>query len=52
VTAAPRHYGDDGIYWDKINKCYVGSISLGNHADGKRIGQLCAARPRPRSREN
>jgi hypothetical protein len=25
-----REYGDGGIYWDKINKCYVGSISLGN----------------------
>ena len=31
-----RDRGDDGIYWDKINKCYVGTISLGNHSDGKR----------------
>jgi integrase len=31
-----REHGDDGIYWDKINKCYVGSISLGNHSTGKR----------------
>jgi integrase len=31
-----REHGDDGIYWDKINKCYVGSISLGNHSNGKR----------------
>jgi hypothetical protein len=31
-----RDYGDDGIYWDKINKCYVGSVSLGNHSNGKR----------------
>jgi hypothetical protein len=29
-------HGDGGIYWDKINKCYVGTISLGNHSDGKR----------------
>ena len=34
-----REYGDGGIYWDKINKCYVGSISLGNHSDGKRHRQ-------------
>ena len=34
-----REYGDGGIYWDKINKCYVGSISLGNHGDGKRHRQ-------------
>jgi integrase len=31
-----RERGDDGIYWDKINKCYVGTISLGNHGNGKR----------------
>jgi len=31
-----REHGDGGIYWDKINKCYVGTISLGNHGDGKR----------------
>ena len=31
-----REHGDGGIYWDKINKCYVGTISLGNHSDGKR----------------
>ncbi len=31
-----REHGDDGIYWDKINKCYVGTISLGNHSNGKR----------------
>ena len=29
-----RERGDDGISWDKINKCYVGTISLGN--DGRR----------------
>ena len=32
-----RERGDDGIYWDKINKCYVGTISLGYDAAGKRI---------------
>jgi integrase len=32
-----RERGDDGIYWDKINKCYLGTISLGYAAEGKRI---------------
>jgi integrase len=31
-----RAHGDDGISWDKINKCYVGTISLG-FKDGKRV---------------
>jgi integrase len=31
-----RDRGDDGIYWDKINKCYLGTISLGYDAAGKR----------------
>jgi hypothetical protein len=32
-----RDRGDDGIYWDKINKCYLGTISLGYDSAGKRI---------------
>jgi integrase len=32
-----RDRGDDGISWDKTNKCYVGTISLGNDATGKRL---------------
>ena len=31
-----RERGDDGISWDKINKCYVGTISLGYDGQGKR----------------
>src|ERR1700744_4439189 len=31
-----RDHGDDGIHWDKINKCYVGTVSLG-FKDGKRV---------------
>ena len=38
-----RDRGDDGISWDKINKCYVGTISLGYRRDGKRL-----RRTRPR----
>jgi hypothetical protein len=32
-----RERGDDGISWDKINKCYVGTISLGYDGTGKRL---------------
>src|SRR5580704_6507404 len=31
-----RERGDDGISWDKTNKCYVGTISLGYGDGGKR----------------
>ena len=32
-----RDHGDDGISWDKVNKCYQGTISLGFAPDGKRV---------------
>ena len=32
-----RERGDDGISWDKVNKCYAGTISLGYDDDGKRL---------------
>jgi integrase len=32
----PRSRGDDGIHWDKTNRCYVGTISLGHDPSGKR----------------
>ena len=31
-----RDVGDDGISWDKTNKVWVGTISLGFDSDGKR----------------
>jgi integrase len=31
-----RERGDDGISWDKTNKCYQGTISLGVNGAGKR----------------
>ena len=31
-----RERGDDGISWDRANKCYVGTISLGFDGQGKR----------------
>src|ERR1017187_7237859 len=32
-----RERGDDGISWDRVNKCYVGTISLGYDNAGKRL---------------
>jgi len=32
-----RERGDDGISWDKTNKCYVGTVSLGYDGKGKRL---------------
>ena len=32
-----RERGDDGISWDRANKCYVGTISLGYNDAGKRL---------------
>jgi hypothetical protein len=29
--------GDDGISWDKVNKCYVGTVSLGYRDSAKRV---------------
>jgi hypothetical protein len=31
-----RDRGDDGISWDKTNKAYIGTISLGHRSDGRR----------------
>ena len=32
-----RERGDDGISWDKVNRCYVGTVSLGFNDAGKRL---------------
>jgi len=32
-----RDRGDHGISWDKINKCYIGTLSLGYDSTGRRI---------------
>lgn len=32
-----RSRGDDGISWDKANRAYIGTISLGYSADGTRL---------------
>ena len=39
-----RERGDDGISWDKANKCYVGTISLGYDETGKRLRRFVRGR--------
>ena len=39
-----RERGDDGISWDKANKCYVGPVSLGYDGKGKRIRRTVRGR--------
>jgi integrase len=39
-----RGRGDDGISWDKVNKCHVGTVSLGYDATGKRIRRTVRGR--------
>ena len=43
-TKPRRGRGDDGISWDKINKCHVGTVSLGYDATGKRIRRTVRGR--------
>jgi integrase len=39
-----RGRGDDGISWDKINRCHVGTVSLGYDTAGKRIRRTVRGR--------
>ena len=41
-----RERGDDGIHWDKVNKCYTGTISLGYGDDGKRLRRTVRGKTR------
>jgi integrase len=36
TTARRRGYGEDSIYFDTVNSCWTGAVSLGFSADGKR----------------
>jgi hypothetical protein len=46
-----RDHGDDGISWDKINKCYVGTISLG-FKDGKRVRRTVRGKTKAEVKDN
>ena len=39
-----RERGDDGISWDRANKCYVGTVSLGYESSGKRLRRTVRAK--------
>jgi integrase len=46
-----RDHGDDGIHWDKPNKCYVGTVSLG-FKDGKRIRRTVRGKTKAEVKDN
>ena len=46
-----RERGDDGISWDKTNKYYEGSISLGFDGDGKRLRRRVRAKTKTEVKE-
>ena len=46
-----RDHGDDGISWDKINKCYLGTISLG-FKDGKRVRRTVRGKTKAEVKDN
>jgi integrase len=41
-----RERGDDGISWDKVNKCFVGTVSLGYGDQGQRLRRQVRAKTR------
>jgi integrase len=46
-----RDVGDDGISWDKTNKVWVGTISLGFGSDGKRDRRTVRAKTKTEVKE-
>ena len=45
-----RDRGDNGTSRDKVNKCYVGTISLGYDGDGKRGTAVCPRQDQDRGK--
>jgi len=46
-----RERGDDGISWDKVNKCYVGTVSLGYDDTGKRLRRFVRGKTKQEVKE-
>ena len=46
-----RDRGDDGIWWDRANRHYVGAVSLGFNSDGKRNRPTVRGRTRAEVKE-
>jgi integrase len=56
VTRTPkpkrrRERGDDGISWDRANKCYVGTVSLGYDDSGKRLRRFVRGKTKQEVKE-
>jgi hypothetical protein len=51
ATSARRRHGEGSIYWDEANGTWVGAISLGGRADGKRIRRKVTGRTNTEVRE-
>jgi integrase len=47
-----RDRGDGTIAWDKVNKCWVGSISLGTNSDGTRNRPSVRGRTKTEAKDN
>jgi integrase len=41
-----RERGDHGISWDKTNKCFIGTLSLGYDSTGKRVRRTVTGKTR------
>ncbi len=46
-----RGRGDDSVYFDQVNNCWVGSVSLGFSPDGKRRRRTVRGRTRTEVRD-
>jgi integrase len=46
-----RGHGDDSIYFDQVNACWVGSVSLGYYPDGKRKRRTVRGRTKTEVRD-
>ena len=47
----PPERGDDGISWDKVNKCFVGTVSLGYGNQGRRVRRQVRAKTKAEVKE-
>jgi integrase len=47
-----RERGDDGISWDRTNKCYVGTVSLGYDGQGRRRRRTVRGKTKTEVKDN
>ena len=51
MTARHRGHGEDAIYFEAAKNRYVGAVSLGHGADGKRIRRKVSGRTKQELRD-